>query len=284
MHLISALAKIQSYSFAEERMVEFLVEYAISKGWSAWADGHKNVYIVKDVDGTGPALIYPCLAAHIDTVFPIQDTDPTVTVEGDRVVAHRKGKRCGFGGDDKAGVWVCLKVLESTPGPLKVVLFAAEEVGSIGARHANRMFFADVGYFVEFDCPSYGLVSYSCADVALFDGDGVFIRRADPVLARWGYTQWQHHPRTDVLHIRKTQPFGCLNLSCGYYLGHTDEEFIHFGEMAQAARMAKDLLTQLGNTVYAHTGRLSGRFLRPVQPMCVPRPGATELGEPPLEP
>ena len=51
-----------------------------------------------------------------------------------------------------------------------------------------------VGYLIEFDCPSKGLVSYTSGGVRLFANDGDFIQRAAPVMVKYSLNQWQHHP------------------------------------------------------------------------------------------
>src|SRR5439155_3750631 len=133
---------VPSPSRQEDQMVEFLTAH-VQKGGkrlrgTCTRDGWNNVFIRK-----GDAEFYPCIAAHLDTVpgcCPAQ----VVQQDGTLVGLDAKGQRTGIGADDKAGVLVCLELLERIEN-IKVVLFGAEEHGSVGARNAAPNFFDDVG-------------------------------------------------------------------------------------------------------------------------------------------
>jgi tripeptide aminopeptidase len=138
--------------------VEFIVEHVRQRGstrcGSIVTDKCNNLYIRK-----GQAEIVPCVAAHIDTVHPLR---PVEIVQRDGVLfgVDERQQRTGIGADDKAGVYICLELLERFDD-IAVALFAAEEIGCMGARHAPAAWFKDVGCVIEFDCQGSGLVSYT---------------------------------------------------------------------------------------------------------------------------
>ena len=169
--------------------------------------------------------------------------------DGMLVGFDEQGRRTGIGADDKAGVYICLELLERMDN-LAVALFAAEEVCCRGAYAADPAFFEKVGYVLEFDAPARGLVSYTAGGVRLFQNDGEFIQRALPVLDRHGATNWQRHPFTDVMALRERFRFSCMNLSAGYYHWHASDEYLKLADTAAAVEMGHDLLEVLGERRY----------------------------------
>ena len=57
-----------------------------------------------------------------------------------------------LGADDKAGVTVMLHLINNNV-PGLYYFFIGEEVGCIGSFQADKNFFSNVGYCVQFDCP-----------------------------------------------------------------------------------------------------------------------------------
>jgi acetylornithine deacetylase/succinyl-diaminopimelate desuccinylase-like protein len=241
--LLKRLLAVPSYSWQEGRMVEFLLKHVRQRGKERCGeivtDEWNNVFIRKG----GPGIV-PCVAAHIDTVHPLRRVE-IVEQDGLLVGFDEHRQRTGIGGDDKAGVFVCLELLERFDD-IAVALFAAEEIGCMGAKHAPASWFEDVGYVIEFDAPGAGLVSYTSGSTRLFANDGEFILTAAPVLRAHGYTQWQHHPFTDVMALRHRFPFSCLNLSCGYRNWHRPDEYVVVEDVAVAIRAGEALVTALG--------------------------------------
>ena len=204
------------------------------------------------------------MAAHIDTVHPLR---PVEIVQQDGILfgVDEHGQRTGIGADDKAGVFVCLELLERFDD-IAVALFAAEEIGCVGADHAPAAWFDDVGYVIEFDCPGRGLVSYTSGSTRLFANDGEFIKTAAPVLHAHGLTRWQHHPFTDVMALRRRFNFSCLNLSCGYHNWHRPDEYLVLDEVEAAVNAGEALIAALGCRSYPFDA------------------GADDLAAPPLVP
>ena len=160
-----------------------------------------------------------------------------------------KDRQVGFGGDDKAGVYICLELLDRF-SDLAVVFFAAEEIGCRGAFSVDAAVFDDIGYVLEFDCPARDMFSYTSSGIRLFDNNGQFIKTGLPVLNKWGVNKWQHHPFTDVMALRKRFSFSCMNLSSGYYNWHNSNECVKIEDTANSLEMATELVAALGNARY----------------------------------
>lgn len=228
-------------------MVEFLVEHVRQRGKQRCGeivtDEWNNVFIRKG----GPGVV-PCVAAHIDSVQPLRPVE-IVEQAGVLVGFDEHRQRTGIGGDDKAGVFVCLELLERFDN-IAVALFAAEEIGCMGAKHAPAAWFENVGFVVEFDCPGRGLVSYTSSGERLFANHGQFIQIAAPVLQAHGLSRWQQHPFTDVMALRRRFDFSCLNLSCGYHHWHRPDEHVVVAEVEAAVNAGEALIAALGNRAY----------------------------------
>jgi putative aminopeptidase FrvX len=245
--LLRKLLAVQTVSTQEDKMVEFLVAHCRKEGYTVATDAAKNVYVTK-----GEASHYPTVAAHIDTVQRPADVKISYTLnkhgEQETLIGHLNGERHGIGADCKTGVFVCLELLRKFPA-LKVAFFAMEEIGCQGARRSDPQWFRDVGYLIEFDCPSKNLMSYMSSGVRLFDNNGEFIKTALPTLQKYG-VKWQKHPYTDVSVIRPMYGMSCMNLASGYYRWHADTEYVYLPDVKNAIVMAEELIAALGEHYY----------------------------------
>lgn len=267
--LFKRLLEVPTTSWHEQPLVEWLVRYVINnlKGVTITVDAHRNICLSK-----GNPRHAPGVAAHIDSVQPLRHVD--VVEEGDRLIAFdEENHQVGFGADDKAGVYVCLELLRRAKD-IRVIFFATEEQGCRGARAADASFFNDLGYLIEYDCPSRNMLSYTCSGVRLFANGGDFIKAAFPILQKFGTTLWQGHPYTDVMVVRERFPISCLNLSCGYYNWHAPNEFVYLPDVALAIEQGTALLKALGRASYDCPIDLSHDTdpLMKIGPLHVPEP------------
>lgn len=247
MTLLQQLLAVPSPSRREEAMVTFLKEHIHKRGVELCgklvSDQSNNVRIRKGKPGT-----VPCVAAHLDTVQQASAAK-IVRKDGRLFGVNELDQRTGIGADDKAGVFVCLELLEKFDD-IAVILFAGEEIGCVGAQNAPKAWFDDVGYVIEFDCPGRGLVSYTSNGMRLFANGGEFIETAAPVLQAHGLTHWQRHPFSDVMALRRRFGISCLNLSCGYYNWHQRDEYVVLDEVQAALNAGEALIGALGCRSY----------------------------------
>lgn len=245
--LLREVLAVPTATGCEHLLVDFLGRHARQRGYRFSRDAYNNVCIEK-----GSLDCVPCVSAHIDTVHAFDPTQTQVhvyEVDGTLIAKDGEGVQTGIGGDDKAGVSICLELLERF-SDIKAIFFASEEIGCAGAYKAPATWFDNVGYLLEFDAPSTGLVSYKTGGVRLFENGSEFVLKALPVLKKWNFTKWQNHPYTDVKAVRQRFSFACFNFSCGYYHWHTVREYVKLADVAISIQMATELIAVLGQRRY----------------------------------
>jgi hypothetical protein len=246
--LLMEILAIPSKTYEESAMIEWLLAYFKDKPYQCKRDAKGNVYVTK-----GTAGYYPCACSHTDTVWQPQKT--TIIEAGDKLFAEDvAGSQVGCGGDDKAGIYICLQLLEKLP-VLKAVFFVSEETGCHGARNSDTEWFLDVGYILEFDSPCDDIISFTSSGIRLFPLEGPFFDKMFPVLKRHGVLEWQHHPYTDVSVLKQKFSFPCMNLPAGYYRWHRHDEYVQMSVVDKCVTLGTDLIGALGNTVYSFDSR-----------------------------
>mgnify|MGYP003704486339 FL=1 len=237
-----------SYCGQEQYLIAKITRYLNESNLDYVIDEHGNIYVTK-----GVADYYPCVVAHTDTVHRIVDMeiveDPN---EEDFLYAVEKNtrKRTGCGGDNKAGVYVCLELLEKVE-VLKAVFFVSEEYGCFGSILSDESFFENVGYALQFDAPENDWVTHYCNGVKLFDEEGDFYKTIQPILEDYmGDYSLGRHPYTDVSILGAFHDFSCINYSVGYYNMHSNMEYVSIGYVGQAKNIALEIISSLGNIKY----------------------------------
>ncbi len=219
MQLLKKLYNIYSPSGKEQKMVKFLCSYIrqLPGNISMSKDKFGNLYVVK-----GESESYPCLVSHIDQVSHSNHSKDFKAIETRDIIFGYSPKNRSFenlGADDKNGVFICLECLKKYD-VLKVVFFREEEVGCRGSSEAMMSFFDDVRFVIQPDRKGSSdlitNISYSelCSEK--------FLEEVEP--EKWGYRE-KNGLMTDVLTLKENGlGVSCINLSCGYYNPHTDEE------------------------------------------------------------
>jgi di/tripeptidase len=244
------LLSVPSKSRNEGLMIEHIsseIENLVSLGMNVnyYVDDMGNVYATK-----GQSNLYPCYVSHSDTVHEI---DTIKVIEGNKerpatfgkdfpkdevpslYAVNNENKPTGIGGDDKAGIFICLELLR-TLEYCKVAFFVSEEIGCVGSNNADFEFFDDVSFICQYDAPGDHLITEICSGVRLFEEKGEFIYHAQPLVEEaYGNPMLrQSHPYTDVMALKRKLPISCINLSCGYYNMHTKFEFIVIDDVERA--------------------------------------------------
>jgi putative aminopeptidase FrvX len=162
-----------------------------------------------------------------------------------------QGLPTGIGGDDKCGVYVCLELLKQLPN-VKAAFFVSEETGCHGSKKADKDFFSNVGYVMQFDAPGNWMVSEYCMGVKLFDKGSDFFDKCDKVLTE-GFNsrnKYQSHPYTDVYALKQLFDFSCINFAVGYYNYHTEHEYVIVDDVYNTLDIAKKMISELGTKKY----------------------------------
>lgn len=240
------LLRVPTKSHREGQMVEFLSNYLNNMdGVEHYRDEHGNIYATK-----GQAEYYPCVGAHTDTVHQLDIINVYESDDNILYALNDEGKKTGIGGDDKCGIFLCLQMLEYFDN-IKASFFVTEEPGAIGARNCDHSFFGNVGWFMEFDAPNHGWISFSCGGVQLFNPNGEFFESIKPILTEYSeHNRASAHPYTDVMQIASKFNFECINISAGYDNMHTPNEIIRLDSMDINKDTAIDIINTLGEHQY----------------------------------
>lgn len=251
--LLKSVLSVPSKTYQEERMVKFLTDWLTENNFPFFVDKMNNIYVTKQTDEN--IDYFPCVVAHTDTVHNID----TINIrEGNLPNAQNvlkpalkayndEGLPTGIGGDDKCGIYACLELLKEIPN-LKAAFFVSEETGCHGSRNADKEFFGDVGYVIEFDAPGNWMVSEYCMGTKLFDKDSEFFEKCDKVLTE-GFNhrnKYQSHPYTDVYALKNQFDFSCINFAVGYYNYHTKHEYVIVEDVYNTLDIAINLIGDLG--------------------------------------
>jgi acetylornithine deacetylase/succinyl-diaminopimelate desuccinylase-like protein len=238
-------------------MVELITSWLTSKNIEHYVDDHLNVYATKQNDPT--IEYFPCVVSHTDTVhnldsINVREEDLPNTQKELKLALkayNDHGQPTGIGGDDKAGVFACLTLLDELPN-LKAAFFVSEETGCHGSGKADPEFFKNVGYVIEFDAPENWMVTEYCFGQQLFDRESEFFEVADKILTEGmkGNQEYMVHPYTDVYALRGLFDFQCINFSIGYYNYHTPYEYVVIEDVFNGIEMGREMINTLGYKLY----------------------------------
>ena len=171
--------------------------------------------------GSVPVL----LVAHLDTVHqePVRD----ICYNAEKTVAMSPQ---GIGGDDRAGVWMALYILERVS--CHVLFCEDEESGCVGARQFVRHKWApQVNYIVEMDRRG--------------ENDAVFYRCDNPdfteYICSFGF-DLAYGSCSDISYLAPHIGAAAVNLSCGYYCEHRRHEYVRLDQMQHNARRIAEMV------------------------------------------
>jgi tripeptide aminopeptidase len=255
--LLKSILKIPTHTGEEMSLVYFLCEYLEAKSIPYKVDAKGNIMAQK-----GNADYMPCVVAHTDTVHPLVDDIEIREVLRFNAQSELKKSLSGFvpnsdiqtgcGGDDKAGVFICLELLEHFDN-LIVFFPVSEENGCIGTSAVAEEWFINIGYCIQFDSPENNTMSLTLRGHRLFDEKGAFWNRSKEIVLNHGIVKHQHHPYTDVKVIGERFNISCLNLATGYYNLHTPSEYVVLEDVENAIHLGKKLIESLGLKKYKKT-------------------------------
>ena len=257
IQFLKNVLSVPTKTYREGLMVEFITSLLTSKNIEHYVDDHLNVYATKQNDPT--IEYFPCVVSHTDTVHNLD----SINVREEELPNTQKelkpalkayndhGQPTGIGGDDKAGVFACLTLLDELPN-LKAAFFVSEETGCHGSGKADPEFFKNVGYVIEFDAPENWMVTEYCFGQQLFDRESEFFEIADKILTEGmkGNQEYMVHPYTDVYALRGLFDFQCINFSIGYYNYHTPYEYVVIEDVFNGIEMGREMINTLGYKLY----------------------------------
>lgn len=245
MKLLKALYSIHSHSGQEQEISQYIIDW-VSKNVadaSCEVDSVGNVYITK-----GDSDTYPVLAAHLDQVQRHREQDFQVVETDDILFGYSPSERefQGIGGDDKNGIWIALKCLAQYD-VLKAVFFVGEEIGCVGSGKCNMEFFTDARFVVECDRRGCNDLITSISGLDIASNEFIDDMQADS----FGYKETSGL-MTDVLELaERGVGVACINMSCGYYSPHTEQEYTVKEDIINALALVMHIIENC-TKVYKH--------------------------------
>lgn len=258
---LKEVLSVPSYTGKEEMMVQFIVDWLKSNNIEHYVDESYNVYAIKK-DGTlNSNDYYPCVVSHTDTVHDLDSInikeEMLPNADGELKLSLKAyddfGSPTGIGGDDKCGIFACLELLKEMPN-LKAAFFVSEETGCHGSRKADKRFFNDVGYAIQFDAPENWMVTETCFGKRLFNKSSEFFQTCDNILNEnmSDRKEYMSHPYTDVWALKGLFDFSCINFSIGYYKYHSVNEYVVVEDTFNGTDIGKKMIEQLGYKKYSY--------------------------------
>ena len=245
MELLKTLYSIYSPSTGEKKMRRFIKRWIINNisNTHITTDLKGNIYVTK-----GIAENYPCIVSHIDQVQKTHSRD-FVCIESEDVIfgySPKNHRQEGLGADDKNGIWIALKCLQKYP-VMKAAFFVEEEIGCRGSAQADIAFFTDCRFVIQCDRRGNKDLITSISFTELCSDE--FIKATDHQL--FGYKP-EDGMMTDVLELKERGiEVSCINMSCGYYRPHTDQEFTDKNDLLNCLAFVEHIIENC-TTVYPH--------------------------------
>lgn len=233
--LVAVLA-VQSKSKQNTRMMDFLtrrltemgIEYYFRKG---------NLYCRK-----GDAKVYPCVVAHTDTVHSIVPNFAIIQ-NGNYLMAFNNHKQTGIGGDDKVGIYIALTLLANLSA-CKAAFFIDEEIGCVGSGRNHGKFFDDVGYVLQADRRGDKDITETISYVEM--NSDAFRAKIEPLVEKYD-RKYVDGAMTDVQALSRQYNISMMNISCGYYRPHSDDEYVVISDVEATLNFMYDVIKTCGN-------------------------------------
>ena len=219
--LLKQLFCIHSKSRKEGKLIKFLWNWIRQNvpAASIRCDKLGNMYITK-----GKSETYPCIVAHLDQVQERHSKDFMAYEAEDIIIGFSPKHRMqqGLGADDKVGIWIGLKCLQKFDA-IKLAFFVGEEIGCKGSNEADMAFFEDCRFVIEPDRREANDLITVIGWTSLCSEE--FLK--DIGYQKYGYKETDG-ALTDIEALKDNGlAISCINLSCGYYKPHTDQEFVY---------------------------------------------------------
>lgn len=174
------------------------------------------------------------LVAHMDTVCEQPPIDVLYQQNYD-MIYNPDGI---LGGDDRCGIYAIIKLLENYRP--HVLFTEDEEIGCIGASKAvDKLIKPNVKYIIEFDRRGKNnCVFYDCGNKEFIDYIESFEFETD------------YGTCSDISILGNDWNIASVNLSCGYYNEHTEDEYVIFSELLETINRAENMLKEIMKAPY----------------------------------
>lgn len=182
----------------------------------------------------------PLVCAHLDQVG---HQSPCVeVVQQGRILRGKNGdESAGLGADDKNGVWIILNLLKKHGEGISFLFSTQEECGGmtdVFMESLGRELTDTIPYALVFDRKGGG-------DIIGVDNNYCMPDLEDEIAALGEQFGYRPSPGGKSDCNRIAEYVACVNLSCGYYSAHTDQEYTNIDELFNALRFGCHLVERL---------------------------------------
>ena len=257
--LLKEVLSIPSASCHEERMREFIFDFAAKNGIACKSDKKGNVYLTKGMIKVGEYC--PCMIEHLDTVqkwqlefaeenrrIPIEEVK---TKDGRTKLRVDKKIGGGVGADDKAGIAIALALMLKFE-KCKAVFCVEEEIGMKGSAEMDYGFLSNASICVTTDNPGR-LTSATRGKNARRNMycQSFFDTILKPVCIKHHLKSFNHKASTDICNVMRRTKLVCWDLCNGGYKPHSREEYVIVEDAELSYKLLVDLFKKLKkNTQY----------------------------------
>ena len=186
----------------------------------------KNKYLIAISDNSQIGVV-----AHCDTVFPSQPSRAEIYYDTHKNVIWSPD---GLGADDRAGVFIILKLLQKGLKPT-IILTTGEETGGIGAQEIIKDFPNNdlkLKFLIQLDRRgSNDCVFYNC-------GNADFIKRIET----YGFIE-KYGTFTDISFLAPAWDIAAVNLSVGYVDEHSYQERLFISDLLSTFEKVINILS-----------------------------------------
>lgn len=256
--LLFNIAAVQATSSDDTDINKYVIELLSTiKGVKVSRDPFGNIYAIK---GSGPKG-YKCIVSHTDTVHSMEQNRKLFVHDGVLFAmanndaeskynrAYSQIKQVGIGGDDKAGIYTCIKAMQDFDN-IKSVFFRFEETGCRGSNASNIKFFDDCNFVVQ--CDRKGATDFITYTNGIMIASEEFKSSMESINKKYGFSSAQG-TSTDVGALkRRGLPVSACNISSGYYDPHSDKETINMKDLDNTYNMVSEMFSVYGETRFNH--------------------------------
>lgn len=245
--LLEKLYRIEHESQEEGPMQTFIINFCSKiPNVHIELDSFRNLFITRN---TNNLEFVPCIVAHTDCVY--SHSEKNIIYDGTFIYGEdpKTGYYLSLGMDDSNGIYAALTLLQ-LHHDIKICFTVEEEVGFIGAKDAcvNINFFKNVSYLIQAD--RHGGNDLITETNGIYSASKKWLNEITPLLKKYKYKE-AIGTGTDIGVMARTLHISGVNISCGYYSEHTNQEYTVVDELLNCVQfMHKILLTVPLNCVY----------------------------------
>lgn len=251
--LLLKIVSVQSSYNDDTDINKFIIDLlSKNKSIKLSKDAFGNIYAVKGEGKSG----YKCIVCHTDTVHSIKTNRKVFEHNGhlfamsDSITKYGSPlTQTGIGGDDRCGVYTCIKALE-VQDDVKAVFFRFEESGCQGSNASIISFFNDCNFVIQ--CDRKGNSDFITHTNGILVASDAFENAMKPLYEAKGFAK-TIGVATDIGALkRRGLKVSAVNLSSGYFDPHSATETIDLKGLENCFNLVLDMFNKYGTTRFEH--------------------------------